>query len=395
MRRFRWCGSFLLLSLGLIGLLAWLPAGAQVRDPAFPAEDFVQINPTLPNEKLDFNDDSQESCCAKDYTPAGQPVRGLSSTAPPGTPQPSMPAPAKKPGLAKSEFERSNPRYVERNTPMHLVACDEFEQLPQLASNAVAAPNFSMAAGRNNLPVTSYSTNVSHRQGAEYFSDPRMRNTSDFHIQTVGGAGMVRLQDVNSYSVCMGRGGNIVMVANTDNGSILTYNGNDTIYLAGNNTNMLTRTGGGEDVIELHQAHPVGPQLAYADQAWSAYNIYKTAVSGGSGEDTLVIRGTPFGTKWCHIGGYRMYGEYFYVVEFALPPTVTEGPRRQRVNIGQSVEYVVFKGKKYRLNEFLVHGEPVDAIARSVPLGDPLPKAPLRPVSPTPPRSEPRLSANF
>ena len=132
---------------------------------------------------------------------------------------------------------------------------------------------------------------------------------------------------------------------------------------------MLTRTGAGEDLIELYQARPNDGQ-----NTWTAYNIYKTALSGGTDTDTLVIKGTPVGTKWCHIGGYRIYGEYFYVVEFALPPTVTQGPRRQRMNIGESVEFVVIKGKKYRLGDFLVHGMPVDTVARSVPIGDPLPR---------------------
>lgn len=355
------------MTLMILGLLyGSVPVSVWANSGWFPSENFTQINPTLPDDKLNFRDDTQESCCAKDYTPSGQPVQGLSSTAPPGV-SPAASAPV------TSSFERDNPRYQEKGTPMHLVACDEFAQLPALASHGMSGAAGAAGAVRN-LPIASYSTNVSMRYGAEYSTDPKMRNTSNFHVQTAGGNSVTRLADVNSYSVCMGRGNNTVMVANTDNGSILTYNGNDRVYLAGHNTNMLTRTGDGEDVIELHQAQPNGlDHLPFPEQTWSAYNIYKTAISGGAGEDTLVIKGTPFGTKWCHIGGYRIFGEYFYVVEFALPPTVTDGPRRQRVNIGQSVEYIVFKGKQYRLRDFLVHGEPMDAIAQSVPVGDPLP----------------------
>jgi hypothetical protein len=331
----------------------------------FPDEGFVLINPTLPNSKLNFDDDSQESCCAKDYTPDGKPIANVS---PSGT---SLPGASTRPGMAKNEFERSNPRYIENSTPSFLVTCERFANLPELASNG---PSMPVARDtRNSLAITSYSTNVSIRPGAEYLTNPAMHNTSDFHIQTAGGSGIVKLQDVNSYSVCMARGNNVAMVANTDNGSLITYNGSDRILMAGNNTNMLTRTGAGEDLIELYQAHPSQGESASRASNWSSFRIYKTAISGGSDTDTLVIKGTPVGTKWCHIGGYRMYGETFHVVEFALPPSVTEGPRRQRINIGQSVEYVVIKGKRYYLKDFLAHGEPVSTVARAIPIDAPLP----------------------
>jgi hypothetical protein len=155
----------------------------------------------------------------------------------------------------------------------------------------------------------------------------------------------------------------------------MTYNGNDHIYMAGHNTNMLTRTGAGQDLIEIHQATPLvtdGNAPTFRGENWAAFNIYRTALSGGAGEDTVIIKDTPAGTKWCHLGGYWIFGEYFYVVEFALPPSVTDGPRRQRINIGRSVEYVVFQGRRYATREFLQHGQPADAVARSIPLGDPL-----------------------
>lgn len=362
----------LIFSLAALWLLAGLPAICQESPDSgfFPSENFIQINPTLPNSKLNFNDDSQESCCARDYTSRGTPIQNSGvSSASTSTPQ------GGSGSIARSEFEKSNPRYQENSTPSYLISCERFSQMPELAANSMPVANGSREV-KNTLPIVSYSTNVSLRQGATFLTDPNMHGTSDFHIEIAGGDGQLQLQDVHSYSVCMAKGNNVAMVANTDNASILTYNGSDHIYLAGNNTNMLTRTGAGEDLIELYQAKP-NEENGTATQ-WTAYNIYKTALSGGTGTDTLVIKGTPIGTKWCHIGGYRIFGEYFYVVEFALPPSVTEGPRRQRINIGESVEFIVIKGKKYRLNDFLVHGSPVDTIARSVPIGDPLPRVAIR-----------------
>jgi hypothetical protein len=376
MRNRQPCSNALILGLAAFWMLTCPLALAQegLEPNYFPQEDFVQINPTLPNSKLNFNDDAQESCCAKDYTPSGKPIT-RSSTAAGAAATVNSAGATSRSSVARSEFEKSNPRYLENSTPTHLVSCERFADFPELAVSTMPASGFGRRNARdNNLPIESYSTNVTLRRGAEYFTNPVMRNTSNFHIETAGGDGQVQIKDVHSYSICMARGNNVAMVANTDNGSILTYNGSDHIYLAGNNTNMITRTGAGEDLIELYQARP-GEENP---NNWTAYNIYKTAVSGGSDTDTLVIKGTPFGTKWCHIGGYRIFGEYFYVVEFALPPTVTEGPRRQRINIGESVEFVVIKGKKYRLGDFLVHGAPVDTIASSVPIGDPLPHVAIR-----------------
>jgi hypothetical protein len=373
-RSSQFSGSAVVLSFAALLLLA-LPAlcqEAQTGDAYFPHENFVQINPTLPNARLNFNDDSQESCCAKDSNSSsrfGQ-TDGQSTAA-------SMSNGAARNNVAHSEFEKSNPRYLENATPSYLVTCDRFADMPELAaSNSMPVADFNDFTPGNSLPIESYSTNVSMRQNVRYYTDPAMHVTSDFHIETAGGGSQIKLRDINSYSVCMGRGNNVAVIANSDGGSILAYNGNDHIYLAGNNTNMLTRTGAGEDTIELYQAQTrvSGADAATAGTTWTAYNIYKTALSGGSGTDTLVVKGSPLGTKWCHIGGYRIYGEYFYVVEFALPPSVTEGPRRQRISIGESVEYIVIKGKKYRLNEFLVHGQPMDTVARSIPIGDPLPR---------------------
>lgn len=367
MRRNALNGISLLLGFLSLWLLTSMPAlSEQAQDSFFfPQEDFTPIHATLPNARLDFDDDSQESCCAKDYTPTGQPVSpALQSGASTGQVANGSSGVVT---LLRSEFERANPRYQQNATPAYLVSCEKLAELPELAVNAPSG-----SGDRSNaqmLPIVSYSTNVSRRSGSNFATDPIMHATSDFHVETIGGNSQLRLQDVSSYSVCMARGNNVAMIANTENASIMAYNGSDQLYLSGNNINMFTRTGAGEDLIELYQSHP-----SESSNTFTAYNIYKTAISGGSDTDTLLFKATPPGTKWCHIGGYRIYGEYFYVVEFALPPTVTEGPRRQRVNIGESVEYVVIKGKKYRLGDFLVHGESVDTVARSIPIGDPLPK---------------------
>jgi hypothetical protein len=358
-------GSVLVLLLAAFVLMnvPVLCQEAQTGDVAFPSEGFVQINPTLPNANLNFQDDSQESCCAKDYPSTGQALQTGASS-------------GNAASLPRSEFEKSNPRYLENSTPAYLVTCERFADLPEpVANTSSPVADLSDFTPMNSLPIESYSTNVSLRQNAKYYSNPDMHTTSDFHVETAGGGSQVKLRDVNSYSLCMGGGNNVAVVANTDNGSILTYNGNDHIVMGGQNTNMLTRTGAGDDVIELAQASPVGAsQEPSAAPSWASYNIYKTAISGGTGTDNLVLTNTPPGTKWCHIGGYKVYGEYFYVIEFALPPSVTEGPRRQRMSIGESVEYVVIKGKRYRLNDFLVHAQPVDPVARSIPLNDPLPR---------------------
>lgn len=351
-------GVLLLLSLCLLGMPAsgW---SAESGDGLFPAESFIRLSPTLPNERLDFNDDSQESCCAKDYTVDGKPLRtralsrqaGSSSDASGDAKAPSAPVT----GMVKTAFEEANPRYQTVGVFVPPVRCGRFADLPEPAVYRQGLADVAVGS----LPIDSYSTNVSRRPGAVYATDIKKRNTSDFHVEVSGGDSRVALRDVQGYSVCMGRGGNEAVAENTDHGSILAYNGDDHILLAGNSTNMLAWTGDGDDIIEISQAKP--PESGSSD--WKAYQIYKTAVSGGNGTDRLVIKNTPSGAKWCAIGIYRLYGETFHVVEFALPPTVTEGPRRQRLNIGQSVEYVVIKGKTYGLQEFLMHGEPVHTVA--------------------------------
>lgn len=360
-----------LLGLLAFGCLSALPALSQVTqaDRFFPPENFSPANQTLPNHQLNFENDSLESCCSKDYTADGKPNPYAKQN------DPTADANTAPSTILKTDFTRSNPRYLENSTPAFLVTCERFADLPEQASNGNAS-----RTSTNSLPITSYSSNVSIRPGAFYATESNKRHTSDFHVEASGGSSQLALKDVQSYSICMARGNNKAIISNTDNGSIMSYNGNDHILLTGNNTNMLTRTGSGDDIIEVVQADLTSSTASEnlappaSPSTWTAYNLYKTALSGGSGNDTLVIKGTPPGTKWCYIGGYRIYGEYFYVVEFALPPSVNLGPRRQRVNIGQSIEYVMIKGKQYQLNDFLVHGAPMDSVARSVPVGGVLPR---------------------
>lgn len=339
-------------------------------------EDFLITTPTLPNSLLNFQDLSQQSCCVEKE--AHRAILKHQHSSQTGT---NTALPEKQPDIPWSAFEQDNPHHSVNSTPPHLVTCSKFSELPDLMSNAIMpVSNFRNEKDRQTLPIESYSTSVSLREGAQYLTDPKMDVTSDFHIETAGGSSQIKLSGVNRYSVCMARGNNVAMIANTNQASILTYNGSDHIYLSGHNTNMLVRTGDGEDLIELYQAQPVDKQVSVITQTtqWSAYNIYKSAISGGTSVDTLLIKGTPIGSKWCNIGRYNLYGESFYVVEFALPPTVSDGPRRQRVSIGQSIEFVIIQGKKYALQSFLAHGFPVDETARSVALNAPLAPVPTR-----------------
>ncbi len=319
----------------------------------FAKENFVIINPTLPNDDLNFSDDSNLSCCQKDYPAKGNKQANI-------TPSKQDPYPAAK----------SDPRYV--------YDCRDYEALPEMVSYQEGFPDLSPALTGTQRTVFSDSTVVSKRQYAGFFANVRNANgkitpTDSFHIGSEGGMSLVSMRDVSSYSVCMARGGNVASIGNTDNASVATFNGADRVIYAGNNTNMLTKTGAGSDVIEIHQAMPVAATMGpapFRNENWQAYSIYRTAMSGGPGEDMLVIKDSPAGTKWCFLGGYHMFGEYFYVVEFALPPSVTQGPRRQRINIGKSMEYVMFQGKRYSLANFLHHGTPADEVARSKPIGE-------------------------
>lgn len=357
--------SMALLCLLLISSAAPVYSqGSSRNDVVFPPEGYTVINSTVPNDQLDFNDDKNESCCTKDQQ--GNPAnknnmfQGQNSGAP-------------------------DPYPVSSADPSYLNECSQFAELSELVSNESDFPDLSSIQPATNRTIYSESTNASIRQNAGFFIKPsdtaKPYQTENFHIASQGGHSVVNIRNVSSYSVCMARGGNVAAVYNTDNGSILTYNGNDHVYLAGNNTNMLTRTGAGQDIIEIHQAAPIQTNSQTGDEfrgeSWAAYNIYRTALSGGAGNDTVVIKNTPSGTKWCHLGGYMLFGEYFYVIEFALPPSVTEGPRRQRINIGRSVESVVFRGRRYDLSEFLHHGIPADEVARSVPVGGSLKEIPV------------------
>ncbi len=354
---------------GLFGLTCLLLAGgvslSHSQEHLFPQEPgFVQREPTVPNGQLDFSNDANESCCLRDYQPNATPS-SLEST---------LPSPASAPASSRAAATTTLQR-----DPTYLTECSQYEEIPVLANHSQTPPDFQTMMVETPRTIGSYSTHISSRIHEGFFINNPTKTTTNFHIGGKGGQSIALLEEVSNYSVCMAGGGNVVAVANTDNGSIMTYNGNDHIYLAGNNTNMLTRTGTGDDVIEIRIAQPLGvehPGETFRGEKWRSYVIYKTALSGGPGQDSVVIQDTPSGTKWCHIGGYYIFGEYFYVVEFALPPSVTEGPRRQRINIGRSVEHVVYRGRKYTLREFLTHGSPADEVAQSVPVDGALPYHP-------------------
>ncbi len=327
------------------------------RADGYQQQSFVPIYNTLPDGKLNFDDDSADSCCGQDYASDGRysPQSAGHTTA-----------------MIRSSFGMNNPRYLENSTPPYLVSCQHLEDLP--ASAPESLPAQSGGLNLTALPIGSYTTEVTRRPGAVLSNDFTSSNTSDFHLEMAGGQSSVALQAVQNYSICMARGNNVAQINNSQSGSVLSYNGDDHIILSGKNTDMFTRTGAGNDLVELFltNASPTVSSNASANNL-TGFNIYKTAISGGSGNDILLIQGAPFGTKWCNIGSYQQFGETFFVVEIALPPSVTSGPHRQRISIGKSIETVIIKGKRYNLQSFLEHGVPADAQARSIPINGVLP----------------------
>jgi hypothetical protein len=308
-----------------------------------PGEAYIKLSPTLPDAQLDFTNDAQNSCCAHGYAPNGQPL--------PSAPSPLVTGSATNPILL-TEFEQANPEHSGVTIPGVPVSCKAFETFPIWTSNGHLPES-----PQNNLPITAYSTNISRRPGAVFITDPTKRKTSDFHVEVSGGNSRLALQNVQHYSVCMARGQNELLIGNTSDASIMAYSGDDHITASGDSTDMFIQSGAGEDTIEILQAK------ATDSGAWHANTLYKTAISGGSGTDTLIISETPPGTKWCYVGFYRLYGELFHVVEFALPSTVSSGPHRQRLSIGESVERVRMKGQDYSLADFLNHGDTQSSVA--------------------------------
>lgn len=313
----------------------------------FAGVGFSKLSPTVPNTDLDFTDDSNLSCCSR--------IPGRDR------------AYYRTPKVSPTETVKYAVSNIDASGPQILVQCERYNQLPVLVSNQTAPPtdvevNKQLAV----FPRRAFKVDDSNI----LISNARFRNsisqrkddvtTGYFHVSSVAGNNRVAFQDVANYSLCVARGSNVVEVRNTDNGSLLAYNGADYLRLAGNNTNMLTRGGGGNDVIEIEQGDPLplNDELgqAFRGEKWSANNVYRTAISGGDGVDILALVNSPLGTKWCHIGDATNYGELFHIVEFALPPSVVKGPRRQRISIGSSVEYIIFNGQKYSLEGFLNNG---------------------------------------
>lgn len=324
----------------------------------FPKEPFVQTDPTVPNEELNFNDDTNKSCCAKNNCYKKANYYNLKN--------------------ASKDFQVINPNYLEGLGATYVVECTNASHLPPLTPDEIGK----MQKPQQPADIDSDGTFRSHRPNAFFQNDPaRYTNgqpAASFHISAFGGNSTINLDHVAHYSICAARGSNHVNVHDTDNGSIITYQGNDTVHLAGNNTNMLTRTGEGDDTIEIELAEPYNDSAdapTFRGERWTGNKIYRTAISGAEGTDTLVFMNVPLGTKWCHIGSYYLFGERFHVVEIALPPSAVRGSRRQRVNIGESVEYVVFQDRKYTLQEFLT-----DKPLHQPVCEQPAPQAPPAPV---------------
>ncbi len=313
--------------------------------PAIATElpnNFQQLSPTVPNEELNFNDDSNNSCCTR--IPGQQRAYYRIQKNDPST----------NTRMAVTNIDASGPQI--------LVECNKYANLPSVVANQIAPPtNVTVNRQLSVSPRRAFRvddpnvliSNAKHRSA-------RNTETGYFHVSSVSGNNRVAFTGVENYSVCMARGSNVLEVRDTDNGSLLSYEGADYVRMAGNNTNMLTRTGGGNDVIEIEQADPLPLSdqtgAAFRGEKWSANNVYRTAVSGREGVDTLVLANTPLGTKWCHIGDAHVFGETFHIVEFALSPSVVKGPRRQRISIASSMEYVIYNGRKFSLEQFLNNG---------------------------------------
>jgi len=332
-------GFFIILALLFaIGTLAQAAAFAQQQpeitdlpEPLFPPEPYENYSPPIPNYKLNFKDDCNRSCCAKDYSDK-DPLHYM-----------------KKPDYDKDMSV--SPFYLDRRDQATITPCERMSMLSPLRMDA------SIPAQPQTLPRIDIKSDSSRQSMTPYALIQNRQGANDkFHVATGGGRITAQLANVSYYSICAGRGENTVIVKNTDNGGIHTYGGNNHIILAGNNTNQFTRAGhNGGNVIEIEHAVPISrpDKASFRNEQWSSNSVFRTGLSGGNGDDTVVLKNLPTGSKWCHIGDYELFGEQFHVVEFALPPSVVEGPRRQRINFGTSIDYVVVFGQKMTLIEFL------------------------------------------
>lgn len=308
---------------------ATLPAMAQpVEEPFFPPEPIEDQRPTKSIKDLDFNKDCDRSSCAIRYSDRN-PINYVRPE--------------------NVDEVQPTPFYLDRTVPANVVPCSRFANEPPLRQMGFTRPENPtiMAVYSFNAAVASAPFSVLRNTHAE---------DASFHAGATGGMSRIELKNVKNYSVCAARGDNEVFVHNTDNGGIHTYGGNNTIHLSGNNRDQLTRAGdGGNNVIEVSHAEPTSrPQVpSFRNEQWKSYGIYRTGMSGGTGVDTVVLKNLPAGSKWCHIGSYNLLGERFHVVEFALSPSVIDGPRRQRINFGTTIEYVEVFGDRMTLQEFL------------------------------------------
>lgn len=369
---FRHSKIWLLLLMTFASVSLWLvlvPSASfgqtevhDVPDPMFPPEPYENYTPPLPNHKLNFHDDCNRSCCAGSYSDKN-PLHYV------------------KPDYNKDMSV--SPFYLDRRDPADITPCQQFSQLPPLRAEATRPqlngppPRVDIKSNSTRRSTASYAW-VENREGAN----------TQFHVAMGGGMSQVHFQNVTFYSICAGRGDNTLVVTNTDNGGIHTYGGNNHIVLAGNNTNQFTRAGnGGGNVIEIEHAVPVSrpDKPSFRNEQWQSNSVFRTGLSGGNGDDTVILKNLPTGSKWCHIGDYELFGEQFHVVEFALPPSVVEGPRRQRINFGTSLDYVVVFGEKMTLIEFMENKPSGSKMCQPEPPPPPKPKpVPPKPAPPKP-----------
>lgn len=299
-------------------------------DSMFPAEPYENYTPPLPNSQLNFKDDCNRSCCARDYSDK-DPSHYM-----------------QKPNYMKDM--KVSPFYLDRRDPADVTPCERLARLTPLRLDASAVqptqtPRFDLKSKSSRATDTAFAL----------FENQEAAN-DNFHVAAGGGMSRFQFNNVSYYSICAGRGDNVITTRNSDNGGIHTHGGNNHITLAGSTTNQFVRAGdGGGNVIEVEHAIPISrpDQATFRDEQWKGNSFFRTGLSGGNGDDTVVLKNLPAGSKWCHIGDYSLFGEQFHVVEFALPPSVVEGPRRQRINFGTSIDYVVVFGEKMTLIQFM------------------------------------------
>ncbi|MEM0951110.1 MAG: hypothetical protein AAGI66_03090 [Cyanobacteria bacterium P01_H01_bin.74] len=255
-----------------------------------------------------------------------------------------------------SAFEQSNPDYGVGLTGKSPTQCSALSNLPANEADKTLKPSSlqSLLQSLNGLPIDSYSSNVSSRSGAVFLTSPRFKETSDFHIQSKGGNAKLKLNGISRYSVCLARGNNLVAIGNASYGSVFSYAGNDFVSLTDQITNTVINTGDEDDTISIELAKKVetGQKNPLSSRSTKANTLYRVVLSGGPGDDLLVLHHAPPGSQWQVTGQFSSNGEQFYQIEIRHAGAL----KSQRMDIGTSIEKIEFYGKTYMAKDFLTQG---------------------------------------